>query len=220
MIPAEEVSSKLKESGRRFVLGITGPYAGGKSSLASEIETLCGPGTVLHIEVDRLGHQALEQSVGIIAQEFGDEVIDSGGKVDRKALGRKVFSDPGLMRKLESITHPPMVREANTRIQDFPGGLVILNAAVLFQMGLEKSCDWVVLCSAPSWLRARRALKRDGLPRSEIRKRIRAQEERAAQLFPRTADIRRVENLGGKRSLHAKAKRLLEELWSKVEVSS
>ena len=73
-----------------------------------------------------------------ILETFGQDLKNSEtGKIDRRKLGAKVFSDPDLLHKLESIVWPEILRQAKQKIQEFHEKgvkIVILDAAVLLQV--------------------------------------------------------------------------------------
>lgn len=92
---------------RLFVLGLGGPYNSGKSTLT---DALVRAGA-FQIDVDKLGHLALEDSRDAVIARFGTGILTApAAPIDRKALGRIVFADPLALRDLEAIIHPAMVR--------------------------------------------------------------------------------------------------------------
>jgi dephospho-CoA kinase len=178
------------------VIGITGPYASGKSSVAGE---LVERGWA-QIEVDRLGHDALAACAREVIGEFGETVAsDDGRAVDRRRLGSIVFSDPAALARLEAIVHPEMVRRTAELIEEHRRGPsaepgIIVNAAILYKMKLDALCDFVLWIHAPRFTRALRARRRDSLPWKEIFKRIAAQKDLDPQLVSGNVDMYRVDN--------------------------
>jgi dephospho-CoA kinase len=216
------------------VIGITGPYASGKSTVAGELEKRGW----YQIEVDKLGHLALESRREEVIRSFGAEILDrKDGGIDRRKLGSLVFADPEALARLETIVHPEMVRqtariieerreiigkspvaESRTHAEPPPG--IIINAAILYKMGLDSYCDLVFWIDAPKIVRALRARRRDSLPWKEIFKRIRSQNSMNAQLEAGNVDMYRVDN----RSLSAAVRRIDEILqgrvWSRTRPTS
>lgn len=108
-----------------FVLGLGGTYCSGKSTIARELEDE----GAFHIDVDRLGHQVLQEQAlkvvsafgaGIIARDGeGNGLADTEGRpaVDRRALGRIVFADPSALTRLEAIVHPAMAARVEALIR-------------------------------------------------------------------------------------------------------
>ncbi len=130
------------------VVGLAGKYCAGKNRICAIFEEA----GFRPIDVDRLGHEALEvpDVRARIADAFGSAVFLPDGKVDRKALGALVFSDPAKLSALESIVHPWMTERTRELIGRY-GDKVIVNAAILHRMGLHAYCDAVV------WVEARSA---------------------------------------------------------------
>ncbi|MGH0052074.1 MAG: dephospho-CoA kinase [Sphaerochaetaceae bacterium] len=157
------------------VIGLTGRACAGKDQYAQVFATL---GCQV-VDVDSLGHDALEKSKERLIKEFGSQVL-SDGKVDRKALGAMVFSDQKKLRELESITHPVMVEQCKqyireAKLQQKPA--IILNAALLKRMNLELLCDQVLFIKAPFLLRFFRCKGREGLSFKRFWKREQAQKD-------------------------------------------
>jgi dephospho-CoA kinase len=150
-------------------VGVTGRYCAGKNAAA---EFLRDRGYRV-VDVDRVGHEVLSERAAEVAARFGDAVLADGGQIDRRALGRLVFSDPDALRSLERILHPEMVRRV-AEIADREARAVI-NAAILFHMGLHRYCDLVICVRALFVVRLVRALRRDGLGLFEATRRLRAQ---------------------------------------------
>ncbi|MBN2712292.1 MAG: dephospho-CoA kinase [Planctomycetes bacterium] len=141
-----------------MVIGITGLPCSGKSEL-SRIFASFGAAV---IDVDKLGHEALrlDNVKARLNTVFGNAIFDELGEVDRKQLGHLVFSDPASLTKLESIVHPVMVEMVRERISTSSTQTVIVDAAILFQMGLDKLCDEVIVVIAPEEMRIALAAKK------------------------------------------------------------
>ncbi len=164
-----------------MIVGLTGKICAGKDTFASMLPS----DRFTVIDVDGLGHQALMHGRQKIREAFGDEVIAPDGSIDRKVLGRIVFSDPNKLDILNGITHPWMVEEAvaEARKAESEGKIAVINAALLESMGLVRYCDSLVLVTAPYELREKRAAERSGLSPEEFRKRSEAQKEIGLSLF-------------------------------------
>ena len=194
-----------------MVLGITGKYCAGKSTVAA----LFAERGFLHIEVDHLGHEALEHRRDEVAARFGSGVVGPDGSIDRRALGRIVFSDSTALRDLESIVHPEMVRIVGERISADPDGRLIVNAALLFRMKLDALCDSIVWVDAPLPVRVFRAMRRDGLGLLAIATRMRSQADVAlvaSQHSSPGVDIMRVTNACGRRRLTRNVERIVRAI--------
>lgn len=169
---------------RSKVIGLTGGIASGKSTAA---QYLAGLGATV-VDCDRLGHRAYDpgtRSFDAVRKSFGNEVVNADGLIDRAVLGAKVFGKPGAMKKLTDIVWPEIGRLAQAQIDAVePGGITVMEAAVLFEAGWTDGLDeiWVVVADPDT--AAQRAMARDGLSAEEVNKRIAAQfsnEKRAAR---------------------------------------
>ncbi len=176
------------------VVGLAGKYCAGKNRICAIFEEA----GFRPIDVDRLGHEALEvpDVRARIADAFGSAVFLPDGKVDRKALGALVFSDPAKLSALESIVHPWMTERTRELIGRY-GDKVIVNAAILHRMGLHAYCDAVVWVEAPLCERIRRGLRRDGLSLYAVLRRIWSQRALTPQPFRDTVDTYTVRNARG-----------------------
>ena len=196
-----------------IVIGVTGKYCAGKSTVS---ELLAEHG-YRPIDVDRIGHEALQSERDRIVEAFGSHICAADGTVDRKALGRVVFGDTAKLRKLESIIHPAMVdrtthlvrmvREERALDPSVPGA--VINAAILFRMKLDSLCDIVLLVRAPFLVTWRRARERDGASVLDVVRRLRAQRDVEPQRSRSDADIHSVENDGDREKLRARLTRVV-----------
>ena len=182
-----------------MIVGLTGKICSGKDTFASMLPA----DRFTVIDVDSLGHKALENNRDRIRETFGDGVIGADGSVDRKALGHVVFSDPDKLEALNGITHPWMVEEAlrEARCVEKSGKVAVINAALLESMGFVGYCDSLVLVTAPYALRERRAAERSGLSAEEFRKRSDAQKDIGLSLFSSGKKVVTVINDSDKDSL-------------------
>jgi dephospho-CoA kinase len=174
-----------------LVVGVAGKCCAGKDEVTRWLESRGWQ----EINVDRIGHEALEAKRERILAAFGDGIRAADGTIDRRALGSLVFGDATRRHTLEAIVHPWM-RERVGEIVERPNrhrGLVI-NAALLFPMHLAQLCDLVLLVKAPLLERLRRAYRRDGLSVRRILRRLWAQRSLDAQAYRSPADIITVEN--------------------------
>lgn len=154
------------------VIGVTGLPGAGKS-LAADL--FAGDGG-LRIDVDTVGHTVLEEpAIRVrLRSRFGSRVVPEGLPVDRAALARFVFSEPAALRALERIVHPPMVERVRARIDAHAGGAghVVVDAALLYRMGLEADCERLVHVCAPFAVRLARVEGR-GWNANQLRRRDR-----------------------------------------------
>lgn len=152
------------------IIGLTGGYCSGKNQIAA---ILSAHGYYC-IDVDALGHRALELSKDQLASEFGSSILDEHGAIDRKKLGALVFSSRSLLEKHESIVHPVMLDLLDCEIEKRE--LVCINAALLYKFPQVSRCTLIIEVTAPIEVRLARALRRDSASADTARARIASQE--------------------------------------------
>ncbi len=161
-----------------IVAGLTGGIATGKSTVAAVFEAA---GAHL-IDADRIARAAVRKGApayGDIVAHFGAGVLLGDGEIDRKRLAAVIFNDPAEQQALEQIVHPRVKLEVDRRIglirQQTPEALVIVDIPLLFEAGMQRGLDAVIVVYAPEHLQLERLMARDGLTEPEARARIRAQ---------------------------------------------
>lgn len=162
-----------------MIVGLTGKSCSGKDTFASMLDD-----RFVVIDVDKLGHIALESNKEAVREAFGAEVM-SDGIVDRKKLGPIVFSDKKKLETLNSILHPWMVEETmrEARRIEESGHIAVINAALLEDMGFVKYCSEVILVISPYENRYERARERDNITEENFRKRTNSQKNIGLGLY-------------------------------------
>ncbi len=190
-----------------MVIGVTGLYAAGKD----EVTKILIERGFREINVDKVGHQVLAEKKAAVAAAFGDGVLGPGGEVDRRALGAVVFRDDRARARLEAVLHPRMKQLVAGEVRRSRGDVVI-NAALLFPMGLAALVDAVIVVRAPLLLRIRRARRRDDVGWRGILARVRAQKEIIPQPPPPNVDIYYVWNTRNRTWLETRVKTIASGL--------
>jgi dephospho-CoA kinase len=158
------------------VVGLTGGIASGKSTVTAMFREL---GAEV-IDADQVARDVVEPGTAgleAVALRF-PEVVDASGRLDRVALGRRVFADPAERRALEAIVHPRIREEVARRTEALSRAgvtVVLYDAALLIENGLHRGMDGVVLVSAPEEVQRARLAARDGLDEAAITARLAAQ---------------------------------------------
>lgn len=184
-----------------LVIGLTGRSCAGKDRFAKEFASLGVP----VVDVDGLGHGALVAQAEHVVEAFGPQVLACDGSIDRKVLGRIVFGDPSKLKRLESISHPWMVGECRRMIakaKECGGRMILLNAALLYRMGLDSLCDAVIFVKVPFYTRYRRAKDRDKVSWEAFRAREKAQEDINPDVFKGRVPVVVMENDGEPALIH------------------
>ena len=169
------------------IICLTGGLASGKSTAT---QFLAEQGAYI-IDADKAGHRVYEPGTRAyreVIATFGDDLIDDDHQIDRKILGSKVFGNQDALEKLTNIVWPEIRRLVEADIAEIrstdPEGIVVLEAAVLFEAGWQDIGDetWVIVVDRE--VAIERSMARDGLSREAIENRLQAQlsnEERIAK---------------------------------------
>jgi dephospho-CoA kinase len=202
-----------------MLLGLTGAYCAGKNAVASILESAgwtC-------IDVDKLGHEAMELAREPIVERFGGAALGPDGRLDRRAIARIVFSDPAALADQEAIVHPIAIRLTDERIAAAEAAAgasrepkVCMNAALLYRTPQAGRCDAILEVRAPLLLRLRRARLRDGLGAGRALQRMLRQ---ASFWRLRSASGRPVIflwNGGSRERLEAETRRALKEAFARA----
>ena len=189
-----------------MTVGVTGPFASGKSTFVRILGEL-GAETV---SADEIVHDLLaedEETVTRVVERFGRDILKENG-VDRRALGRKVFGDPEALQDLEEILHPLVRRETRRRIEDSGADLFVAEIPLLFEGARSGAFDYTVALTAPEERRQAWAAERgvDEVALRAIEARQLPQEEKA-----RRADVV-VQNDGGLDRLREQADELRKRI--------
>jgi dephospho-CoA kinase len=158
-----------------LTVGLTGGLATGKSFVSAALADL---GCKV-IRADVLGHEVLErgaEAYELAIAEFGREILNPDGTIDRHRLASIVFPAPDRLAKLTSLVHPAVIRREEELIREAvaadPQVIVIVEAAILVETGSYKRFDRVVVTVCDRETQIQRALGRGGLTRQEVEERI------------------------------------------------
>jgi dephospho-CoA kinase len=195
-----------------FVIGVTGPIASGKSTVA---ELLRQRGADV-IDADRVYRSLLQPGSGLwrqVVARFGPEIVGPDGEINRAALGGVVFADPEALADLDRITHPAVVAEVRTRIARSTAPFVVLEAIKLVQSGLASDVDALWFVTADPETRRHRLMSRSGMDEASARARIAA----APDTVPEGVDVDvTIDNSGDLLSTSA----AIDEAWRAVRIGA
>lgn len=158
-----------------IVIGLTGGIGTGKSTVSDYLKKK----GCLIIDADALSREMTQKgkpAVNEIAIAFGNHLVDEEGNLDRKALGKIVFNDKKKLDILQAIITNKVVEYIEESISslktDNYDGIVVIDAPLLFECGMEHMSDENWLVTTDLDVRIERVKKRDGLSEEEILSRI------------------------------------------------
>lgn len=165
----------------KFVIGLTGNIATGKSVVRRMLEHL-GAYT---IDADALTHRAYAKGAPGYQQvidRFGKWLVNKDGEIDRKKLGGLVFSDPDAMKQLEEIVHPLVRQAADILIKRASQPVVVIEAIKLLEGDLRKVCDSIWVTNAPEGFQVERLMRKRGMSHDQATERVHMQSPQSAKV--------------------------------------
>ena len=161
-----------------LLVGVTGGIGSGKSLVCGVFERL--DRTV--VSADALAREITDTDPAVKAEVrglLGNDVYRTDGTLDRKLAASRVFADPLLVRRLNRIVHPRVFEALDRRLAALPADrrrpYVVVEAALIYESGLDRTLDRVIVVDAPEEERIRRVAARDGVTEHEVRLRMAAQ---------------------------------------------
>ena len=164
----------LKQRQNKFILGITGNIACGKSTVAKMFRTE----DCLLIDADIYAHRLLTQNKGIykkIKEAFGIKILKRNNCIDQKKLAKIVFTDKLALLKLNSIMHPLLISEIKRQIKNSNKKIIILDAALIIEAGLKKMVDKLVVVRARKDQQISRKIKNRMFKKEDVSMRMKSQ---------------------------------------------
>lgn len=186
---------RIEKRGR--ILGLTGPTGAGKSEAARLLQAAGIPvvdADQLAREVTAAGHPCLAE----LAAAFSPAVLRGDGTLDRAALAAAAFATPEATARLNAITHPHILALSERYVRAYweqGSPLVAVDAPLLFESGMDRTCDHTVAVLAPAAVRQARICERDGITAEQASLRMHAQpsdafyRERADEVLENNGDL-------------------------------
>ncbi|HUF04255.1 MAG TPA: dephospho-CoA kinase [Aridibacter sp.] len=156
-------------------VGLTGSIAVGKTHVCSVLaENGCRV-----LDADRVARDVVEpgeEGLRRILENFGNDVLDSKGALDRAKLGSIVFQDPARRQLLNSLLHPLVIDGQDKWLAKAekadPDGIAIVDAALMIESGGYKRFDKLIVVWCDPEIQLLRLMDRNGLNEKEARERI------------------------------------------------
>jgi dephospho-CoA kinase len=194
----------------RFVLGITGGIATGKTTALQELKRVGIP----TVSSDELAHACLRKGHSCyrrILKRFGRQILNSRQEIDRKQLGIRVFANHAQRKWLERQIHPHVIHQLKSFIRKHRG-IIALDIPLLFEARLQKLVDKTIVIWSTEKNQLRRLKKRNGLPAADALKRIQAQ-------FPLSIKKKRADYLIGNNSSQGNLRREVRALLKRLTLN-
>lgn len=164
------------------------------------------------VDADALAREVVEPgTAGLrrIVAEFGADMLDDGGRLDRARLGTVVFGDPGRLAALNAIVHPLVrARSAEIVAGAAEGSVVVQDIPLLVETGQGSAFHLVLVVDAPEEVRVRRMVELRGMTETDARSRLAVQASRDERLA--VADVV-LDNSGRREDVLAHVDRLWED---------
>ena len=159
-------------------VGLTGSIATGKSFVSKVLAEL---GCHL-IDADETAREVVapgSPALREVAQEFGSEMLNDDGTLDRAKLGALVFGDPARLQVLNGILHPYIIAKQDERLREWeavdPEAIAVVDAALMIESGGYKRFDRLIVVHCDEEVQLQRLMARNNLTREEAERRIRTQ---------------------------------------------
>ena len=164
-----------------FRVGLTGGIASGKTTVAN----LFAERGVPLIDTDVIARQVVEPgqpALAAVVAEFGPDIVDSSGRLNRRRMRDHVFSNAAARRRLEGILHPAIRAEMERQSAAAPGPYQMLVIPLLAESGRRDHVDRVLVVDAPEALQIERLMQRDRVTHEQALAALGSQANRDARL--------------------------------------
>jgi dephospho-CoA kinase len=154
-------------------IGVTGGIGSGKTTVCKVFETLGIPVFYADTSAKEIMVRDLNLAKGIKAT-FGEESYTADGILNNKYLANLVFNNPKELEKLNALVHPAVFRGFDLWLSKVPVHVpyILKEAALLFESGSYKACDYSLLVVAPLQNKLKRVMKRDGIAEEQVKARM------------------------------------------------
>jgi len=152
------------------IVGLTGGIGSGKTTVASMFKKLGIAIYIADVEAKKLTNSSKIIRKKLIAL-LGEKAY-LNGELNKKYVANIIFNNKELLQKVNEIIHPKVAQHFKKWVSKQEGAYCIKEAAILFENGSYKSCDFTILVTAPLKIRFERIQKRDNASKEEIQNRM------------------------------------------------
>ncbi|MCB0278016.1 MAG: dephospho-CoA kinase [Calditrichaeota bacterium] len=160
------------------IIAVTGGIGSGQSTVSRCFEKL----ECKVINADQVAKQIVDTNADVqdqLRKEFGNEIFDKNQILIRDKMAQIVFSDKNRIQRLNKIVHPALIAELILQIENAieqnKFKLIIIDAALVYELAMERFFDKVIVVTARKDVRIKRVQQRDKLTRTQIIDRIQNQ---------------------------------------------
>lgn len=176
------------------VIGVTGSSGSGKSTLTSILAEELQAKTIYADEVVKQMQKTGTEYYKKIVETFGRQILDENNELNRSLLASIIFSDEEARNKINELTKIYVLEEIRKQIKESTNEIVIIDAPILIESGLNKDCDIVIAVICDRQTQIDRICKRDKIKENEAIQRLDSQ--KSNKYYEKYADYV-VENNGG-----------------------
>jgi len=204
----------IKEGIMALIVGLTGGIVGGKSTVASMFRDL---GAKI-IDADILGHSVIlpyKPAWKKIIKLFGEDILGNDLTIDREKLGKIVFADQALLKKLNKITHPEIIKLIKKEINlarnktHNQEKILVIDAALIYEAKIDKIMDKIIVVYIDEDEQIKRLIKRNNLSKDEALQRVKSQ-------IPMKEKIKMADYVIDNNDTLDKTKKQVETIWQEL----
>ena len=197
-----------------LIVGLTGGIVGGKSTVASMFRDL---GAKI-LDADILGHSVIlpyKPAWKKIVKLFGEDILRKDLTINREKLGKIVFADQALLKKLNEITHPEIIKLIKKEINlardktHNQEKILIIDAALIYEAKIDRLMDKIIVVYIDEDEQIKRLIKRNNLSKDEASQRVKSQ-------IPMKEKIKMADYVIDNNDTLDKTKKQVEKIWQEL----
>ncbi|MBA7543684.1 Dephospho-CoA kinase [subsurface metagenome] len=197
-----------------LIIGLTGGIVGGKSTVASMFKDL---GAKI-VDADKLGHSVIlphKPAWKKITRLFGKDILQNDLTINRGKLGKIVFTNQALLKKLNKITHPEIIKLIERKIHlakdktQNQEKILIIDAALIYEAKIDRLMDKIIVVYINENEQVKRLIKRNNLSKEEALQRIKSQ-------MPMKEKVKMADYVIDNSNSLDETKKQVEKIWKKL----
>jgi len=197
-----------------LIVGLTGGIVSGKSTVALMFKDL---GAKI-VDADKLGHSVVlphKPAWEKIVKIFGKDILQNDLTIDREKLGKIVFANQPLLKKLNEITHPEITKIIKKEIDSVKNKtynqkkILIIDAALIYEAKIDRLMDKIIVVYIDEDEQIKRLIKRNNLSKDEALQRIKSQ-------MPMKEKVKMADYVIDNSNSLDKTKKQVEKIWKSL----